>query len=112
METGRLLNRELWRWYILLVIANELDLVYTYFGLSHGRFLEANPIIRPHLYTWWPIAMKAAGLAGLALAVALVLQMSLPRQRRVLEVLRLVTAVYVVVLVMHVVNMLTMLRRG
>lgn len=107
-----LLSRQLWRWYILLFIANELDLVYTYFGLGQGFFQEGNPVIRPHLYTWWPITMKAVALAGLALGIAVVLRAGLRRQQRALKAIRMATAVYAAVLVLHLVTLLRSLGRG
>lgn len=105
-------SRELWRWYILLLIANELDLVFTYFGLSQGTFMEANPLVRPHLYTWWPLLMKLAPLAGLALGVYAVLGHGHHLQRRVLGALRLATAIYTIVLVMHVLHVLALAFTG
>jgi len=112
MNTGQPLKRELWRWYILLFIANELDLVYTYFGLSQGSFLEGNPWLRPLLLTWWPMIVKAVALGGLAVAVVAVLQAGLIRQERVLRALRAVTAVYAAVLALHLMNLLASLSRG
>lgn len=112
VATAQLLNRELWRWYVLLFIANELDLVYTYFGLGRGSFLEANPWLAPHLLTWWPITLKVVCLAGLAVAVVAVLEAGLGRQQRMLGALRFTTAVYAGVLVLHIMNLLISLMRG
>lgn len=109
---ARDLSRELWRSYVLLFIANELDLVYTYFGLSRGAFLEGNPWLRPLLLTWWPIVVKLIALGGLALGILVILEAGLPRQLRVLRVLRMATAIYTAVLVLHLVNLLTSLSRG
>ena len=109
---ARHLSRELWRWYILLLIANELDLAYTYVGLSRGAFLEGNPWLGPLLLTWWPIIVKVICLAGLALGILVILEAGLPRQRRVLRALRMATAVYTAVLILHIVNLLTSLPRG
>lgn len=106
------MNRELWRWYILLFIANELDLVYTYFGLSRGVFQEANPLLRPHLFTLWPIMLKVVGLAGLALGIVAALQAGVKYQQRLLRVLRATTTVYVAILVMHLVYLLETITRG
>lgn len=109
---GRVLARELWRSYIVLLIANELDLAYTYFGLSRGGFLEWNPWLRPHLLTWWPIGVKVGCLAALGVGIFVILSAGLPRQQRVLRAMRVATAVYAGVLVLHVVNLLTSLPRG
>ncbi|HEY3248361.1 MAG TPA: DUF5658 family protein [bacterium] len=106
------LNRQLWRWYLLLVIANELDLVYTYFGLGRGFFAEANPLVQPYLLTLWPIAQKILPLLGLAIGVMAVARSTDRRQERMLTVLQAVTAVYAVVAFMHVVNLLATLWRG
>ena len=109
---ARHLTRELWRWYILLLIANELDLAYTYVGLSRGAFLEGNPWMGPLLLTWWPITVKVTALGGLGLGILVILEAGVPRQRRVLSALRMATAVYTAVLVLHVVNLLASLSRG
>lgn len=111
MRAG-LLSRELWRWYLMLFIANELDLVYTYFGLSNGRFHEANPFLAPLLYSFWPITLKLVPLAGLALGVFVVLRSTVRRQQRVLSFIRLATAIYVIILVMHLINLVANLGRG
>lgn len=92
---------------MLLVIANELDLVYTYFGLSRGAFAEGNPMWRPLLYTAWPLTLKILALAGLALGIAALARTSLPRQQAVLQTLKLTTAIYAILLALHVVNLLT-----
>jgi hypothetical protein len=105
------LSRQLWRWYLLLVIANELDLVYTYFGLARGFFIEANPLALPHLLTLWPIVQKVTPLLGLGIAIVAVLGSTLRRQQAVLTVLQAVTAVYAVLAFMHVVNLLQAMWR-
>ncbi len=111
MDTGQL-PRKLWRSYILLFIANELDLVYTYFGLSQGMFLEGNPWLKPHILTWYPMGIKAVCLAALAIGIVAVLQTGIPRQRRALFALQAATAVYAGVLVLHLVNLVASLARG
>ncbi len=106
------LPRKLWRSYIVLLIANELDLVYTYFGLSQGSFLEGNPWLKPHLLTWYPMTIKALALTALALGIVAVLRVGIPRQRRALLALQTATAVYAGVLVLHLINLLDSLSRG
>lgn len=106
------LPRKLWRSYILLFIANELDLVYTYFGLGQGGFLEGNPWLGPHLFTLYPIVIKALALAALALGVVAVLQVGIARQRRVLLALQTATAVYACVLVLHLIHLVGSLSRS
>lgn len=100
-------DRTLWRWYLLLLLANGLDFAFTYVGLSRGTFTEANPLVRPFLDTWWPVLMKLTPLAGLALGVYVVLKEASHLQVRVLQALRLATAIYAIVLVMHVLHVLT-----
>jgi hypothetical protein len=112
MQAKTLLHRELWRWYILLLVANELDLVFTYLGLSRGTFLEANPLVAPHLYTLWPLAMKLTALGGLALGIFAAVRANHRRLGYVLEAVRFATAVYAVILVAHVLNMLTSVFAG
>ena len=107
MQAKDLLSQELWRWYILLVIANELDLIFTYFGLSRGMFLEANPLVAPHLYTWWPVAMKIFPLAGLALGIFAAVRTGHHRLRHALGAIRLTTAIYTVIIVLHLLNFVT-----
>ncbi len=109
MQAKRLFNRKLWRWYFILVIANLLDLAFTYFGLSHGIFSEANPLVRSHLFTLWPVAVKIGGLGLLALGIGAVLQSTLRRQRFVLRAVRLTTGVYAAVIVLHVLYLLTVI---
>ncbi len=99
-----------WRLYSLLVIANLLDLVFTYFGLGRGFFQEANPIAQAHLYTLWPLSMKAGGLTLLALGIYAALRTTRrSRQRRLLAfgAVALTVGVYGIVVVLHVVYLLT-----
>ena len=106
----QLFTDKLWRWYTLLVIANMLDLVFTYFGLSHGFFYEANPIAQAHLYTLWPLAVKAGGLTLLAVGIYAALRTTRrPRQRQLLAfgAVLLTMSVYGVVVVLHVVYLLS-----
>jgi len=106
MSPDAFLSRQLWRWYIIVFIANELDLVFTYFGLGQGFLQEVNPLLRPHIYTWWPITIKVVALAGLALGIAAAVHASFARKRRVLKVLHGVAAVYCLVLILHLVTIL------
>lgn len=106
----QLLTSKLWRLYALLVIANMLDLVFTYFGLSHGFFQEANPFAQARLYTMWPMAMKAGGLSLLAVGIYAALRTTRrPRQRQLLALgaVLLTVSIYGVVVVLHVVYLLT-----
>ena len=110
LHPKQLLTSKLWRLYALLVIANMLDLVFTYFGLSHGFFQEANPFAQARLYTMWPMAMKAGGLALLAVGIYGALRTTRrPRQRQLLALgaVLLTVSIYGVVVVLHVVYLLT-----
>lgn len=106
MRTRAQPDRKLWRWYVVLLIANELDLVFTYLGLSRGTFLEANPLVRPYLYTWWPFVMKLAPLAGLALAIAVVVRRGQHLHPRTLTAIRLAAVIYGGILLLHVLTLL------
>lgn len=106
MTADVMLSRQLWRWYIVVFIANELDLVFTYFGLGQGFLHEANPLLRPHIYTLWPIAIKILALAGLALGIAAAVNAGFARKRRVLRVLHGVAAIYCFVLILHLFTIL------
>jgi hypothetical protein len=88
---------------VRVLIANELDLVYTYVGAARGAFWEANPWLGPLLYTWWPIGVKAGSLALLAVGVALAARQAPARQERVRMALRLVATVYAAVLALHLI---------
>ena len=77
-----------------------------------GAFLEGNPWLGPLLLTWWPIIVKVICLAGLALGILVILEAGLPRQRRVLRVLRMATTIYTAVVVLHVVYLVASLSRG
>jgi hypothetical protein len=56
--------------------------------------------------------MKVAPLAGLALGVYAVLSHAQHLQRRVLGALRLATAIYTIVLALHVIHVLTSASTG
>ncbi len=110
IHAKQLFTSKLWRLYALLVIANMLDLVFTYFGLSHGFFQEANPIAQARLYTMWPMVMKAGGLSLLAVGIYAALRTTRrPRQRQLLALgaVLLTVSIYGVVVVLHVVYLLT-----
>lgn len=68
--------RDVWRLYLLLVLANELDLTFTYVGLATGTFVEANPLMavltRPSLRdrVQQALSLAATVYAGVLLAHA------------------------------------------
>lgn len=103
-------RRHLWRWYSLLVIANLLDLIFTYFGLSRGFFHEANPIAAARLDTFWPIGMKAIGLTLFAFGILGALRTTRrpqQRQRFALGAVVLSVGIYGFVVLLHIVFLLT-----
>jgi hypothetical protein len=98
--------RDVWRMYLLLVLANELDLTFTYVGLATGTFVEANPLMAPLLYTSWPFIMKHIALAGLGLAIVAVALVRPGLRRRLQQALSLAATVYAGVLLAHALNAL------
>lgn len=96
-------ERRLWRTYIFLVVANQLDVIYTYRGLALGLFQEGNPLLQAQVYTWWPIALKILALAALGVGIAAAVRAGWGQQRRLLFALQAVTAVYAAILILHVV---------
>src|SRR2546426_3777467 len=78
---ARHLTRELWRWYILLLIANELDLAYTYVGLSRGAFLEGNLWLGHLLLPGGQIPARVTCRAGLLPGSLVLSEQGLPRRR-------------------------------
>lgn len=107
MKPKDLLGQQLWFWYTLLVIANSLDLIFTYFGVSRGIILEANPLVAPHLFTLWPMAMKIFPLAGLALGIYAAVRTGHRRLPYALRAIRLTTAIYTIIIVLHLLNFAT-----
>lgn len=112
MHIERRFHRKVWEWYLLLLIANGLDLLFTYFGVSHGILEEANPLLRPYILTVWPFVVKIGELALLALVIVAMLRTPQSRARFVFRTLQVVTGAYGVVLLMHLLNLVTIVIRG
>lgn len=106
------IDRELWAWYALLLVANALDLALTYLGHSAGVVAEANPLARPHLNSWWPLWMKVIPLAGLALGISVDGKRGRLLRRPTLQAVRLATAAYGLILALHVATRIALVGGG
>ncbi|KRT76183.1 MAG: hypothetical protein XU14_C0060G0001 [Armatimonadetes bacterium CSP1-3] len=95
--------RQPWHWYWVLVIANALDLLFTYTAAERG-IDEANVILRPVLLTPWPPLVKLAALALLAAGLT-----SIIRARRnpspALRMVRLTAWIYLSVVIFHLLGL-------
>ncbi len=97
------ISRTFWRWYSALLLANALDLLFTYTAIERG-FHEWNPLLQPMLLTPWLIVVKLAVFAPLAWG----LWHTVRRDRAirpVLSLLQSVTMVYLFVIALHVVGL-------
>lgn len=97
--------RPLWRWYAVLLLANALDLLFTYTAVERG-IDELNPLLRPLLLTPWPTILKAVVLVLLAIGLWALARRDGSRLP-VLLILRGAAFVYVVLIAFHVVGLLT-----
>jgi hypothetical protein len=96
--------RALWRWYAVLLLANALDLLFTYTAAERG-IDELNPLLRPLLLTPWPTIIKAGVLLLLAVGLWTGTRRAGARPP-VLSILRGAAFVYVVLIVFHLVGLL------
>ncbi|MGH2395912.1 MAG: DUF5658 family protein [bacterium] len=97
------LSRKTWRWYWVLLLANALDLLFTYTALERG-FEEWNPLLRPILLTIWPATLKLAAFAILAYGLWQLTRR--PGAARRMAVLMQSTAmVYLAVIAIHLVGL-------
>lgn len=97
------LSHPIWRWYWVLLIANALDLLFTYTAAERG-FEEANAILQPVLLTPWPAILKFywLGILGIGLVAAMPVGVS---RLRVFFLLRVATYVYVGVILFHLIGL-------
>lgn len=109
-RTPAKIDRELWGWYGLLLVANVLDLALTYLGHGFGVVAEANPLVRPHLDTWWPLLMKLIPLGGLALGISVDARRGRLLRHPTLQAVRLATAAYGLILALHVWTVIAVVR--
>ncbi len=111
MHIGRRINQKLWRWYLVLLFANGLDLLFTYFGVSRGYFHEANPLLRPYIDTPWLFVAKMGGMGLLALVLAVMLRTTQWRVRLVVGAVQITAGLYGIVILMHLLYLLTVVGR-
>jgi len=95
--------RHIWRWYWALLIANALDLLFTYAAAERG-VSELNLILRPILLTPWPTVLKFSSLALLGVGLTLVAPGG-GRPARVLRLVRATAFIYLGVICLHVLGL-------
>lgn len=93
------LTRIFWRWYAALLLANALDLLFTYAAVERG-VAEWNPIVRPFLLTPWPPLVKLAAFAFLGYGLWQVVRRG-RRPGTVLLLLQGATLIYLGVIGLH-----------
>ena len=96
--------RRIWRWYWALLLANALDLLFTYTAVERG-VEEANVLLRPILLTPWPAVAKFTAL-GLLAGGLLLLVWQGGRAGRVLAMVRATALVYLLVVGFHLLGLL------
>jgi hypothetical protein len=96
-------RHNVWRWYWVLLIANALDLLFTYTAAERG-VEEANAFLQPLLLTPWPAILKFYWLGILAIALVAAMPLGITRLR-VLLLLRVATYVYVGVVIFHLIGL-------
>jgi hypothetical protein len=96
--------KALWRWYAVLLLANALDLLFTYVAAERG-IEELNPMLRPLLLTPWPTIVKSVVLVLLAVSLCVIARRDRSRLP-VLSILRGAAFVYVMLVAFHVLGLL------
>jgi len=96
--------KALWRWYAVLLLANALDLLFTYVAAERG-VEELNPMLRPLLLTPWPTIVKAVVLILLAVSLYALARRDGSRLP-VLSILRGAAFVYVALIAFHLLGLL------
>jgi hypothetical protein len=99
MSTSLNLTRIFWRWYAALLLANAVDLLFTYAAVERG-IAEWNPILRPFVLTPWPPLVKLAAFALLGYGLWQVVRHG-RRPGTILVLLQSATLVYLVVIGLH-----------
>lgn len=97
-------GRTIWRWYSALLIANTLDLLFTYTAVERG-FQEWNPVLRPMLLTPWPAALKLTVLGLLGCALWQTVRRTQSSRSVSSLLLQSVTVVYLIVIAFHIVGL-------
>ncbi len=97
------LSRKAWRWYWVLLLANALDLLFTYTAVERG-IEEWNPLLRPFLLTPWPALLKFAAFGILAYGLWQLAWR--PRSaRRIGALVQSTAMMYLAVIVIHLVGL-------
>jgi hypothetical protein len=96
-------RRGIWRWYWALLVANALDLLFTYAAVARG-FQETNRVLQPILHTPWPFILKFSALTLLAIGLLYVTPTG-GRPFRVLRMVRVAAVFYLTILLFHLVGL-------
>ncbi len=96
--------KALWRWYAVLLLANALDLLFTYVAVERG-IEELNPVLRPLLLTPWPTVGKTVAFCLLAVSLWMIVKRE-GNRLPVLSMLRGAAVAYLVVIVFHLLGLL------
>ncbi len=97
------LSRNTWRWYWVLLLANALDLLFTYTAVERG-IEEWNPLLRPVLLTLWPPALKLAAFVVLAYGVWHLTHRP-GAMRRVAVLMQSTAVMYLAVIALHLIGL-------
>lgn len=100
MSSALNLTRIFWRWYAALLLANAMDLLFTYAAVERG-ITEWNPVLRPFVLTPWPPVVKLAAFAMLGYGLWQTVRQG-RRPGTILLLLQAATLVYLVVIGLHV----------
>jgi hypothetical protein len=100
------LTRVFWRWYAALLLANALDLLFTYIAAERG-IDELNPVMRPLLLTPWPAVVKLAAFSLLGFGLWQVVRNG-RRPELILVLLQGVTILYLLVIGVHLLGLTLM----
>lgn len=95
--------RGIWRWYGVLLVANALDLLFTYVAVQRGVG-EMNWILQPILLTPWPTVLKFSALGLLGVGLLYVMPVG-RRPFRMLQMVRATAYFYLGVLLFHLVGL-------
>lgn len=95
--------RGIWRWYGVLLVANALDLLFTYVAVQRGVG-EMNWILQPILLTPWPTLLKFSALGLLGAGLLYIIPAG-RRPFRILQMVRVTALLYVGVLLFHLVGL-------
>lgn len=97
------LKETIWRWYCVLLIANALDLLFTYVAMGRG-IPELNPLLQPIVLTPWPPVLKLATFCFLAYGLWQIVRRP-GSARRILALLQSTAVIYLIVIAIHLVGL-------